>query len=104
MDLKEIGINAGKLADSAQDRDYFENPCKCGIEPPDSINHGVSQLVIGLVGLGDLDVTCSLRDPRFAGSNPAEVDGFFSGHKNPELKSSGTDFKLGVPSLKFQAR
>ena len=35
-------------------------------------------------------VTC---DPRFAGSNPAEVDG------NPEHKSSGRDFKLGVPSL-----
>ena len=27
-----------------------------------------------LVGLG---VTCSLRDPRFMGSNPSEVDGFF---------------------------
>ena len=27
-----------------------------------------------LVGLG---ITCSPRDPRFAGSNPAEVDGFF---------------------------
>ena len=30
-----------------------------------------------LVGLGDLRVTCSPRDPRFSGSNPAEVDGFF---------------------------
>ena len=29
---------------------------------------------VGLVGLG---VTCSSRDPRFAGSNPVEVDGFF---------------------------
>ena len=29
------------------------------------------------VGLGGLGVTCSPRDPRFAGSNPAEVDGFF---------------------------
>ena len=29
------------------------------------------------VGLGGLGVTCSLRDPRFAGTNPAEVDGFF---------------------------
>ena len=27
-----------------------------------------------IVGLG---VMCSPRDPRFAGSNPAEVDGFF---------------------------
>ena len=54
------------------------------------------------VVLGGLGVTCSPRDPRFAGSNPAEVDGFFQ--DNPEHKSSGRDFKLGVPSLRFQAR
>ena len=54
------------------------------------------------VGLGGLVVTCSPRDPRFA---------FKSGWgrwifqcKNPEHKSSGKDFKLGVPSLRFQAR
>ena len=29
------------------------------------------------VGLGDLGVTCAPQDPRFAGSNPAKVDGFF---------------------------
>ena len=29
------------------------------------------------VGHGDLGVTCSARDPRFADSNPAEVNGFF---------------------------
>ena len=29
------------------------------------------------VGLGGLGVTCSPRDPRFAGSNPTEVDEFF---------------------------
>ena len=28
------------------------------------------------VGLGGLGVTCSSREPRFAGSNPTEVDGF----------------------------
>ena len=28
----------------------------------------------------------------------------FPGRKNPEHKSSGRDFKLGVPSLRFQAR
>ena len=33
------------------------------------------------VGLGDLGVMCSPRDPRFAGSNPAEVDGFFQDMK-----------------------
>ena len=29
------------------------------------------------IGLDDLEVTCLSRDPRFAGSNPAKVDGFF---------------------------
>ena len=55
-------------------------------------------------GLSGLEVTCSPQDPRFAGSNLTEVDGFFSGHKNPENKSSGRVFKPGVPSLRFQAR
>ena len=30
-----------------------------------------------VVGLGGLGVTSSPRDPRFAGSNPTEFDGFF---------------------------
>ena len=34
-------------------------------------------LTVPIVGLGGLGVTCSPRDPRFAGSNPAEVDGYF---------------------------
>ena len=38
MDLEEIGISAGNWADSAQDKE-------CGIEPPSSISHRVSQLV-----------------------------------------------------------
>ena len=33
------------------------------------------------VGLGGLGVTCSPRDPRFAGSNPAVLDEFFQGVK-----------------------
>ena len=64
----------------------------------------MAKLVQLVVGLGGLGVTCSPRDPRFEGSNSTEVDGFFSGRKNPERKSSGRDFKLGVPSLRFQAR
>ena len=55
------------------------------------------------VPLGGIWVTCSPRDPMLAGLNPTEVDGFFSGHKNPENKSSGRDFKLRVP-CRFQAR
>ena len=48
------------------------------------------------VGLGDFGVTCSPRDPGFAGSNPTEVDGFFSGRKNPEHKSSEKDFRSEI--------
>ena len=36
-----------------------------------------NKIQIMIVGLGGLVVTCSPRDPRFAGSNSAEVDGFF---------------------------
>ena len=50
------------------------------------------------VGLGVLGVSCSPRDAN------AEVDGYFSGRKNPEHKSCDKDFKLGIPSLGFQAR
>ena len=35
------------------------------------------KFTIRSIGLGGLGVTCSPRDPRFAGSNPAEVDGFY---------------------------
>ena len=41
--------------------------------------------VLFFVGLG---VTCSPRDPRFAGSNPAEIGGFFSGRRSPQHNSS----------------
>ena len=57
------------------------------------------RLTLGLVGLG---VTCSPRDPRFVGSNLAEVDGFL-GRKNSEHKSSERNFKLGVLNLRFQS-
>ena len=43
----------------------------------------------------DLRVTYSPRDPRFAGSNPAEVGEFF--------QDSVKDFKSTAPSLRFQA-
>ena len=31
-------------------------------------------IILWIVGLGGLGVTCLPRDPRFAGSNPAEFD------------------------------
>ena len=38
-------------------------------------------IYLGIVGFGGLGVTCSSQDPRFVGSNPAEVDGFFQNVK-----------------------
>jgi hypothetical protein len=35
-----------------------------------------------VVGRGGLGITCWPRDPRFAGSNTAEVDGFFQDVKS----------------------
>ena len=54
------------------------------------------------IGLGGLGVTCSPRDPRFAGSNPTEVDGFFQDVKILSISPPGGS--LRVPSLGFQAR
>jgi hypothetical protein len=46
--------------------------------------------------------TCSPRYPRFAGSNPAEVGGFFQDVKILSTSPPGGT-KLGVPMLRFQA-
>ena len=55
-------------------------------------------------GLGGLGVTCSPRDPRFAGSNPAEVDGFCQDVKLLSTSPPGGALNWGVPSLRFLAR
>ena len=60
------------------------------------------RLINATVGLGGFGVTCSPGDQRFAGSNPAEVDGFSSGRKNPEHKFPGRDFKLGIRVWDFR--
>ena len=39
-------------------------------------NSCMSQVTVEVVGFGGLVVMCLPRDPRFADSNPAEVDGF----------------------------
>ena len=41
MDHKEIDINTRNWVNLAQDRDYWSF-CECGIEPPGSINFGIS--------------------------------------------------------------
>ena len=48
-----------------------------------------------LVGLGGLGVTCSPRDPRFAVSNSAEVDGFFPDVKILSTSPPGGAFSWG---------
>ena len=69
MDLEEIGINAGNWVDSAQNRD---SPCEYGIEPPGSINLGVSYEMVEFL-LSNLDVlkrtsTFQTRDPQLHAS------------------------------------
>ena len=39
--------------------------------------------------LSGLGVMCTPEDPRFAGSNPAEVDGFFQDVKNLSKSPTG---------------
>ena len=50
-----------------------------------------------LVGLGGLGVSCSPRDPRFADSNPVEVDGFFQGIKILSTSPPGGTLSWGGP-------
>ena len=47
------------------------------------------------VGLGGLRVTCSPRDPRFAGSNPTEVDGVFQDVRILSTSPPGGSFSWG---------
>ena len=48
--------------------------------------------------IGNLGVMWSPLDPKFAGSNPAEVDGFLQDIKILSTRPPGE-----VPSLRFQA-
>ena len=45
-----------------------------------------------------------LLDPRFEGSNPAGVDGFFQSVKIPSMTSFGREVKPWVPCRRFMAR
>ena len=50
------------------------------------------------VGLGGLEVTCSPRDLTFAGSNSADVDGFFQGVKILRTSPPGRTLSWGPES------
>ena len=54
----------------------------------------ISKIIIIIVGLGDLGVTCSPRDPRFA----AEVDGFFQDVKILSTSPPGGSLSWGLES------
>ena len=55
-----------------------------------------------VIGLGALGVTCSPRDPRFAGSNPAEVDGFFQDVKTLSTSPPGGTLSWGSRVSNFR--
>ena len=54
----------------------------------DNIRKDLKEIGVGLSGLG---VTSSPRDPKFAGSNPGEVDEFF---QDVKILSTSPDFRL----------
>ena len=73
--------------------DIIDNSIKkCGIG--NALDDSEDYLIYE-VSLGGLRVTCSPRDPRFAGSNPAEVDGFFQDIKILSTSSLGGTLSWG---------
>jgi hypothetical protein len=60
--------------------------------------YNIIPLVYKIVGLGGLRVMCLPRDPRFTGSNLAEVDGFFQDVKimstSPPGGTLGHEFRV----------
>ena len=54
------------------------------------------------VCLGGLGVTCSPWDPRYAGSNPAEVDGFCQDVKILSISPPGGTLSWGSRVLDFR--
>ena len=86
----------------------MESPCECGIEPPDSISHGVSSSSSSnsssssSVGIDDLGIACSSRDRKLADSKRAEIVGFSQEFSIPKRRSLRTDFGLGPKSRIFR--
>ena len=55
-------------------------------------------LMYNVVGLGGLGLTCSPRDPRFVGSNPAEIDEVFQDVKILSTSPPGGTLSWGSES------
>ena len=65
--------------------------------------HGTSIFMKSIpVDLGGLGITCSPRDPRFAGSNPTVVDGFFQDVKILSTSPPGGTLGWGSRVLDFR--
>jgi hypothetical protein len=60
-------------------------------------------ITLSVVALGGLVVACLPLDPRFAGSNPAEDDGFSRVIKIRSTPSFGGEVKPSVPCRRFTA-
>ena len=63
--------------------------------------HKLNVIFCICVDLGGLGVTCSPRDPRFSGSNPAEVDGFFQDLKILSTSPPGGTLSWGSRAWDF---
>ena len=74
---------------------FFNEPEISDSGPPQLKAHPRGLVFNIKFGLGGLRVTCLSQDPRFAGSNPSEVDGFF-----PDVKILSTSPPGGTLSLK----
>ena len=59
---------------------------------------GINTYVDG-VGFGVLGVPCSPRDPRFADSNPVEVQGFFQNVKYPGCEKISVSNNMGLTTI-----
>jgi hypothetical protein len=72
-----------------------------GLEPNRKLV--ISFLRMTLIALGGLVVACLPVDLRFAGSNPAEDDGFLRVIKIRSATSFGGEIKPSVPCRRFTA-
>ena len=85
-DLININVTSPYSCQLQQNTDIaLSSECGSCFTTPGSMHHPYAcnpLIYVFVVGLGGLGVTCSPRDPRFAGSNPTEVDGFFQDVKS----------------------
>ena len=74
---------------------FFNEPEISDSGPPQLKAHPRGLVFNIKFGLGGLRVTCLSQDPRFAGSNPAEVAGFYQDVKILSTSPSRRDLSCG---------